>query len=306
VTLEVAGKRADRLIQGTAHLSGMTQADVVALLDAVTAAGATTFDLAENYGGGASEAAFGAWLAARGGRDGLFLITKGGHPYGGRNRITRADIVADLAGSLERLRTDVVDLYLLHRDDETVPVGTVMTILHDLRERGLIRAYGVSNWHHGRIAAANAYARASGIEPVAASSPHFSLAVPVAPPWPGCVSISGPEGAAERAFYKSTGTPVLAWSSLAMGYFAATPNAPAPQLEVSVFDTLANAARRDRVRALARARGLTPSQVALQYALSQPMNMHAIVGCRSGAEFRELRIAADRPLTPAEVAALEG
>ncbi len=306
MTLSVAGKRAEPLIQGTAQLSAMAAADVDRLLDAVSAEGATTFDLAENYGGGASEKAFGRWLSARGGRPALFLITKGGHPYGGRNRITEADIAVDLTGSLERLGTDVVDLYLLHRDDEAVPVGEVVDMLHEHLAAGLIRAYGVSNWRHERVAAANDYARGRGLAPLAASSPHFSLAAPSSPPWPGCVSIAGDGAAAEREFYVRTGMPVLAWSSLAMGYFAATEGVPAPQLEVSVFDTPTNAARRDRVRAFARARGLTPSQVALAYTLSQPMNMHAIVGCRSGQEFRELRAAAAQRLTPAEVALLEG
>jgi aryl-alcohol dehydrogenase-like predicted oxidoreductase len=306
VTLVVGGKRAASLIQGTAQLTRMTPTEAEGLLDAVTAEGATTFDLAENYGRGVSEAAFGRWLASRGGRHSLFLITKGGHPYDGRNRVTEADVSADLFGSLERLGTDAVDLYLLHRDDEDVPVGEVIDMLHAHVQAGLVGAYGVSNWRWERIAAANDYALSRGLPPLAASSNHFSLAVPLEAPWPGSVSIAGPAKAKEREFYLKTGMPVLAWSSLAMGYFAATADTPAPQQEVSVFDTPANAGRRDRVMGLARARGLTPSQVALAYTLSQPMSMHAIVGCRSGAEFRELRAAAELQLTPAELSLLEG
>lgn len=310
MSLVVNGKRADRIIQGTAQLSSLTQAQANALLDDVAAAGATTFDLAENYGGGKSEALFGGWLAGRGNRDDLFIITKGAHPYGGRNRVTSHDIGADIAGSLERLGCGFVDLYLLHRDDESVPIDEVVDVLHGLKARGLVNAYGLSNWRTQRIAAANEYAKARGYDPVSASSPHFSLAVPTESPWPGCVSLSGSDGAAERAFYAATGMPVLAWSSLAMGYFVV----PAPGATtaaglneaVRVFDTPANAARRARAEELGARLGLSAPQVALLYVLSQPFDTHAIVGCRSGDEYRELRVLAERRLTAAEVGWLEG
>ncbi len=301
--LEVAGKRADRLIQGTAHLSSLSLHDAVRLLNEVSGAGATTFDLAQNYGMGKSEELFGQWLEQRGARDELFIITKGGHPYGGRNRITRADVREDLLGSLERLNCDSVDLYLLHRDDESVPVASVMELLHELRQEGLVRGYGVSNWHFERIEAANDYARAQAIAPLIASSPHFSLAAPEEEPWPGCVSIAGADAAAARDYYVRTGMPVLAWSSLAMGYFV-TPEGDAPVAAgldeaVHVFQTQANSDRRERARELATQLNLTTPQVALLYVLSHPMNVHPLVGCRSGAEYRQLAELADRRL-PAE------
>ncbi len=310
MSLVVNGKSADRIIQGTAQLSPLAQAQANALLDDVVAAGATTFDLAENYGGGKSEALFGNWLAERGNRDDLFIITKGAHPYGGRGRVTRADIEADVTGSLERLGCGFVELYLLHRDDESVPVGEVVDVLHGLKARGLVSAYGLSNWRSERIAAANEYAEANGYEPVRASSPHFSLAVPTESPWPGCVSVSGPDGTAERAFYAAAGLPVLAWSSLAMGYFVApepgATTAVGLNEAVRVFDTRANAARRARAAELGARLGLSAPQVALLYVLSQPFDTHAIVGCRSGDEYRELRALAERRLAAAEVGWLEG
>lgn len=307
MALSVNGKAAAALIQGTGHLSPMAEADAAALLDAVVGAGARTFDLAENYGRGAAESRFGAWLAKVGGRNELFVLTKGGHPYDGRNRITLADLTDDLHGSLDRLRCDSVDLYLLHRDDEQVPVAEVVEILAGFRSQGLIGAYGVSNWRAQRIEAANAYARERGLEPLAASSNHFSLAVPSAPPWPGCVSVSGPDARNEREFYVRSGLPLLAWSSLAMGYFAAGgPGAPDLPEAAAVFDTPTNAARRTRAQQLARKHGLTPTQLALAYTLSQPMNVHAVVGCRSAGEFVELSAAAALRLTEEEVVTLEG
>lgn len=310
MSLVAGGKRADRIIQGTAQISPLAQSQASALLDDVVAAGARTFDLAENYGGGRSEALFGGWLAERGGRDELFIITKGAHPYGGRNRVTEADIEADITGSLERLGCGFADLYLLHRDDESVPVGGVVEVLHGLRARGLVNAYGVSNWRSERIAAANAYAEARGYEPLSASSPHFSLAVPTESPWPGCVSVSGADGVAERAFYAATGLPLLAWSSLAMGYFVApgpgAATATGLNEAVRVFDTPANAARRARAAELGARRGLSAPQTALLYVLSQACDTHAIVGCRSGDEYGELKALSEQRLSAADVAWLEG
>src|SRR5208282_4704199 len=111
-------------------------------------------------------------------RDKVVAITKGGHPFllTLRGRIRSAAVNRDLERSLRALRTGCIDLYLLHRDDPRVPVAAVMEMLHEAREKGKIRAYGVSNWEHRRITEANAFARAQGIAELAASSPQFSLA----------------------------------------------------------------------------------------------------------------------------------
>lgn len=307
----IDGKALDPLVQGTAMLDDLTMDEALDLLDGVVAEGARAFDLAHHYGAGVAEERFGVWLARRGRRDDLLLIGKGGHPDAvtGRHRIRANEVAADLEASSARLGIDAFDLYLLHRDDESVPVERIVDFLHDLRLQGRVRAYGVSNWRHERIEAANAYARRHGLEPLAASSSHFSLAVPLAPPWPGTVSVAGDAAAAARAFYRTSGPPLLAWSSLAMGFFglADAPGRGREQaLADSVFGDAANVGRRERARALAHDKGLTPTQVALAYVTSQPMTVHPIVGCRSAAEYRELRAAAEVRLTPDESSWLEG
>lgn len=289
-------------------LDALTGTEAHALLDGVHAAGATTFDLAHAYGAGASERIVGEWMARRGNRDELLLITKGGHPSAERRRITAEDVRTDLESSLQRLRVEAVDLYLLHRDDESVPVERIVGFLSELVARGRVRAYGVSNWGHERVAAANAYAESEGLPKVAASSPHFSLAVPREPPWPECVSIAGPEGADARAYYRDSGVPVLAWSSLAMGYFEGANSAVGREQAMSerVFGTPENEARRQRARVLARERGSSPTEVAFLYALGHPVGAHPIVGCRTVEEYRALARAARRPLSRQEIAFLDG
>ena len=142
-------------------------------------------------------------------------------PYPRRaNRVTPEDIAADLDESLRQLGLDTIDLYLLHRDDPDVPVGPIVEALNEHLRGGKIRAFGGSNWTHERIAEANAYAADHGLVPFVASSPQFSLVEQVDEPWPGCISIGGPDNAAARDWYQNNQMAMFAWSSLAGGFLS--------------------------------------------------------------------------------------
>jgi aryl-alcohol dehydrogenase-like predicted oxidoreductase len=305
-----------RLILGTAPFGDRTLALFPAtrrselffqLLDAVWEQGCNAFDAAAVYQLGGSERLLGAWTKSRGNRERVVLITKGAHPSIPlfRSRVDPRAIVEDLEGSLRRLRTDYVDLYLLHRDDPSVPVGPLVETLHRLRERGRILAYGGSNWSFGRVAEANAYAVEHGLMPFAASSPHFSLAEWKRPPYPGCISIAGAAGAASRAWYGKAGVAVLAWSSLSKGYFGVSTMASAPRVGPRAYDVAVNRSRFDRVHELARKRGVSPAQVALAYVFAQRMETFAIVSTHSAARFREDAEALQLSLTTEEALWLE-
>jgi len=114
--------------------------------------GGNCIDTAHIYGFGESERALGRWLELSGRRDEIVLVTKGCHPgvdeagQFGPPRVTAESIHADLGESLERLGTDHVDLYLLHRDDETVRPGPLLEALSEEKESGRIAAFGASNW----------------------------------------------------------------------------------------------------------------------------------------------------------------
>ena len=145
---------------------------VAELIDAYLAVGGNCIDTAHIYGFGESEKALGRWLEHSGRRDDIVLVTKGCHPrvdeagQFGPPRVNAEAIHYDLSESLERLGTDHVDLYLLHRDDETVPPGPLLEALNEEKANGRIVAFGASNWTVERIASANEYAAEHGLDRV--------------------------------------------------------------------------------------------------------------------------------------------
>jgi len=302
-----------RLVQGTTMISSAEQLRSFALLDAVLALGGTTIDTAHGYGRGDVERTLGRWVRERGVRDQVVIIGKGAHPYDGRQRVTPIDITNDLHESLERLQTDMIDLYLLHRDDPSVPVGPLVEVLNEHQRSGKIGAFGGSNWSPARIQEANDYAAAHGLTPFVASSPNFSLAEQQRVPWEGCISISGRQGQAARDWYAATRMPLFTWSSLAGGFFSGRFRRDNLASFTSSFDkncvetycVESNFARLERAQRLGEERSLTAAQVALAYVLSQPLEIYALVGCRSSAEFAENLAASSLRLTPAELAWLE-
>ncbi len=289
-------KPVSRLVQGTIMLSSTEEEYSFDLLDNVYETGINTFDCAHLYGNGECERVFGKWLEDRGLRKEVVILTKCCHMNADRDRVTAFDISSDLHDSLARLRTNYVDLYLLHRDDLRVPVGPIVDTLNHYISAGILGVIGGSNWTHDRIERVNLYAATSGQQPFTVSSPNFSLAEQAEPPWTGCISISGAEGAAARSWYLENRMPLFTWSSIANGFFSGRVNRENFEslVEEGVFDESAvrayctedNFERLDRVGQLAADRGLSVPQVALAYVLSQPLNIFALVGARSGEEIK--------------------
>src|SRR5687768_16644514 len=210
-----------RVVQGTTMIgSDLDEAKSFALLDQVYELGCNTIDTAHVYSGGNSERIIGKWLQVRGLREEVVIITKGAAHSKDRRRLTPFDIASDLHDSLARLKTDYIDLYLLHRDDSEVPVEPIIDALNEHLQTGCIHAFGASNWSHERIEAANSYAHSNGREPFVASSPQFSLGESLDEPWPLCISISGSLGKAAREWYAQTQMPLLIWSPVASGFFS--------------------------------------------------------------------------------------
>jgi len=303
-----------RLVQGTMQVAVNDDAVGFAQMDSAWDAGINCLDTAAVYGGGGANDKFvGRWMKARGNRDKVVVLAKGAHHNDLRKRVTPHDIGSDLHDSLARLQTDYVDLYVLHRDDPSVPVGPIVDALNAYVKAGKIRAFGGSNWTAARLAEANAYAAESDQIPFAVSSPNFSLADQLKEPWEGCVTISGPERAAERANYAQTGMPLFTWSSMAGGFLSGRITRDNGSTFTGYFDKLAvecyasedNFKRLDRAGEIAAIKGISVPQIALAYVLSYPLNIFAIVGSANGAEVQSNVEALNTTLTRAEMAYLD-
>jgi len=306
-------KPISRLVQGTVMIGTDHLEQSFSLLDDVFALGCNIFDTGHLYGNGDCERTLGHWIEERGLRDDVVILTKGAHFNIDRNRVTPFDITSDLFDSLARLRTDMIDLYMLHRDDPTVAVGPIVEVLNEHKEAGRICAFGGSNWTHERIQEANACAEAHDLTPFVASSPQFSLAEQVNEPWPDCVSISGPTGEAARAWYQETGMALFTWSSLAGGFFSGrftrdNLDSFTADLDVRCVNSYChedNFRRLDRTVQLAEKKGLSAPQIALAYVMNQPLDIFALVGCANRDEFAANVAALEVQLTPEEMAWLD-
>ncbi len=308
------GKPISRLVQGTATDMDTSDPEACfALLDMALAHGINTFDQAHVYGAALSQT-LGRWMQERGVRDQVVILAKGAH-QSDRPRVTPEDIISDLHDALTWLQTDRVELYVLHRDNPAVPVGPIVQTLNALQRQGKIGAFGGSNWSVARLQEANDYARAHSLAPFAVSSPNFSLAEQVQPPWADCLTISGPQHEADRAWYAQSDMALFPWSSLAGGFFsdrfhrdnveALAAQGGFAQIAVRCYCYEPNFQRLDRARLLAEQKGRTVPQIALAFVLCQPLNIFPLISCASQAMFDANTAALDIMLTPQEMAYLD-
>jgi aryl-alcohol dehydrogenase-like predicted oxidoreductase len=139
-----------------------------AVVDAALDAGVTHFDTADVYGDGDSERFLGEILKGR--RDQVFLATKFGMGEGGGGSPEYVRRAID--ASLERLRTDHVDLYYYHRPDGVTPVAETVAAMQELVDAGKVGALGVSNVDPDQLR------EAAGAAPILAVQNEYSLLEP--------------------------------------------------------------------------------------------------------------------------------
>jgi predicted dehydrogenase/aryl-alcohol dehydrogenase-like predicted oxidoreductase len=289
-------KPVSRLVMGVDNQSTLPHASV--MFDDWFERGGNAFDTAHIYGaGGVCEKVLGQWIRNRGVRQAVVILDKGAHtPF-----CTPKDLTEQLRVSLDRLQTDYVDIYMMHRDNPDVPVGEFVAVLNEHLRAGRLRAFGGSNWSIPRVKAANAYARRKGLAGFAAVSNNFSLARMVDPVWAGCLLASDAES---RRWFKKTQMPLIPWSSQARGFFLdrVSPNDRSDRELVRCWFSGDNFQRLERARELARKRGVLPIQIALAYVLRQPFPTFPIIGPRTLAETRTSLPALEIELSPDDLA----
>jgi aryl-alcohol dehydrogenase-like predicted oxidoreductase len=293
-TVNGLDRKVSRIIFGTGTLTDQEDLrEDFTTLDVALEQGINTFDTSKIYGGGTAEIALGKYFRDRKNRSGIILISKGCYPAPWRRRVTPYDLSSDLHDSLARIGTDYIDLYLLHRDDPSQPVGPLIETLDRYCRDGKIRAYGASNWNVTRIAEANRFAAENGLRPLIVSSPNYSLAELYRSPWaPGSVTISGAENAEQRAWYAREKMPVFAYTSLAHGLFSGRINRALFDRSPESIDPMcakafcgdSNFTRLERATVLAEEKGVPIAQVALAYILNGEMDVYPVIGASNKTE----------------------
>ena len=282
--------------------SDLDEAASFEVMDAFADAGGNFLDTARVYadwlpgGHGASEKTIGAWLTQRKNRDHMVIGTKGAHPDLKTMHISRMserEIAADIDESLRCLRTDRIDLYWLHRDDEKIPVEAILDIMEKFVRRGKIRYYGCSNWKTPRIRAAWEHARAAGVKGFLADQPQWSLADlnPGAYEDQTLVNM-GPE---LYELHRQTGLAALPYTSQAKGFFSKFAENPA-QLDGKAkarFWNEKNIARARLAQEFAHALKVPVAAIPLAWLIHQPFTTIPIIGSRNVDQLQESLTAAD-------------
>ncbi|WP_247597516.1 aldo/keto reductase [Streptomyces sp. RKND-216] len=283
------------LVYGCMGLGGSWQpepygpVDVDAAEAAVAAAldsGITTFDHADIYRHGKAEAVFGEVLARSPGlRERLTLQTKCGIrlPDGdrpGHYDLRGASVVRRVEESLTRLRTDVVDVLLLHRPDPLADPDDVAEALTSLHRQGLVRRFGVSNMSGPQIA----HLQASLPFPLEVNQLEMSLHHR---DWLESGVVVNTAEAAGNGFPHGTlehcrahGVALQAWGSLAQGRYTGRPVTPEDRQTAAL------------VRRLAQDKGTTPETVLLWWLQRHPAAVVPVVGSTRPERIRACRDAA--------------
>ena len=306
-----------QLCLGTSNFGAtIAQAEAFTLMDAFVDHGGNFLDTAEVYANwlpdlprSISERTIGAWMKARGNRSRILVGTKGAHPHLATMhiaRLTPADLLHDLHGSLKHLQTDVIDLYWLHRDEPIRPVGEIIETLDAQVKAGKIRAFGCSNWSTARMQAAQDHATAHGCHGFVANQPMWSLAHPNAAAFgmPGLTAMDE----TMFAFHQQSGWAVVPYTSQARGFFqkvAAQGPSGLSERDRQAYWNATNERRVTVVQQLAEEYQATPSQIALAYLLGQPIPTIPVIGCRTVAQLQDSMGAAAIKLPATALALLQ-
>lgn len=311
--LPCGGPAASKIFFGTANAPMLAGEDASAMLDEMFALGINAFDTARGYG--LAERVLGSWMSARGNRDELIVLSKCGDLKNGIVHLDAQVIEEELAQSLKELRTDHIDVYLLHRDDPNTSIPEYMETLNRAFDADKIRCFGVSNWTVERIREANDYAATHDLQGFSVSSPHYSLAEQVRDPWGGnCVTVAGDSHEEDRAWYTAQNMPVIAYSTLSRGFFSGKFKAGDMEGAKLALDPPAqkgylcesNMERLARAEILAKRDGCTVAEINMRYIFATEMNFFAVCATGSAARMRQNIAASCNPLTQEDVAFLEG
>src|SRR5215831_12631150 len=265
---------------------GISKVDQALANDLVAKAidtGINHFNTADVYTGGQSEEFLGKALGAR--RKDVIISTKVGFRSAEalvHQGLSRHHILASAEGSLRRLNTDYIDVYLVHRLDPHTPVEETAAALHTLVESGKVRYIGFSNWNAWIAAKAVGLQLEQGWAQFKAAELYYSLV--------------GRDLENELVpFVQDAGIGVFVWSPLAGGFLSGKYTRENPQGDggrLNAFDMLPYDKEKgyqlvDRLRAIGTVHKATPAKVAIAWVLSKPFVSSVLLGANKLAQLED-------------------
>jgi aryl-alcohol dehydrogenase-like predicted oxidoreductase len=274
---------------------GETEEEAFELMDAAWSLGIRTFDTADAYGGGRSEQWIGNWIASGGNRP--VIVTKTFNPMeaGADRGLARSRMTRQLESSLDRLGVDFIDLYLAHAPDVETPADELVGTFEGLRDIGLIKAWGVSNFDAAQLRPVCELGRPSVVENsynlLERDDEHDVI--------PLCAELDisymafGPLAGGLLTGRYRRGDEAPSGSRL-----ATRPEGYVHLLTDELFDGL------ERFKAAAETRGVEPATLALAWVLASPGVASVIIGARKQQHLGVALRALDVELSAAEADAL--
>jgi 1-deoxyxylulose-5-phosphate synthase len=262
-------------------------------------AGINFFDTANVYSHGSSEEITGRALKEFGSREEIVLATKvHGRMHDGPNGagLSRKAILAEIDNSLQRLGTDYVDLYQIHRWDHTTPIEETLEALHDVVKSGKARYIGASSMWSWQFAQALYLADLNGWTRFSTMQNHYNL-------------LYREEEREMLPLCLDQGIGVIPWSPLARGKLTRDWDETTNRGDTDAFGKSLyreqDRAIVERVAEVAAARGIPRAQVALAWVSRHPAVDAPIVGATKPGHLTDAIASLDVDLTDDEVARLE-
>ncbi|HEX2454238.1 MAG TPA: aldo/keto reductase [Vicinamibacterales bacterium] len=266
--------------------------------------GINFFDTADMYSRGVCEEILGRAVRDFAKRDAVVIATKLFNPMSddpNDRGLSRKHVMASIDNSLRRLGTDYVDLYQIHRWDDTTPIEETLRALHDVVRSGKARYIGASSSFSWQFAKALYLADLHGWTRFVSMQNHYNL-------------VYREEEREMMPLCREEGIGVIPWSPLARGFLAgnrsaterdATSRAKTDTIAHQLYYAESDFRIVDRVVEVAGRRGVSPAQIALAWVLRQPGVTAPIVGASKMEQLEQAIAALDIALTDDECRQLE-
>ena len=284
------------------HEWTLTEAASRPLIRKAIESGINFFDTANMYSGGSSEEIVGRALKDFANRDEVVVATKAHFPWRlapNTMGLSRKSLFAAIDDSLQRLGTDYVDLFQIHRFDPSTPIAETMEALHDIVKAGKARYIGASSMWAWQFQKMQNTARAHGWTPFVSMQNYVNL-------------LYREEEREMLPLCRDQGIAVMPWSPLARGRLTRdwdekTERSETDRVQGLLYTKAVEADKKvvETVDEVAKERGVPRAQVAMAWLLQKPGITSPIIGATKMGHLEDAVAATALTLSPEEIARLE-